>query len=77
MRFLRPFHRHPQTSANVAPTPAPSSPQGSAPPAVRVAVLIAMPVPPQQRLREVDELPVVELGVVVLPMRDTGPSEQP
>jgi len=78
MRFLRPFHRRSSSlaSPNVASIPASSSPSTSAPPAIRVAVLISMPIPPQQRSREMDGPPVVELGIVELPLRDTGPSEQ-
>ena len=61
-----------------AATPLSSSPSLSAPLAVRVAVLIAMPAPPQQYAREMDGPPVVELGVVELPSQDMSPSgEQP
>lgn len=78
MRFLRPFHRHPSSlqSPNVASAPASSSPPRSASPALRVAVLVAMPCPPQQRAREMDGPPVIELGVVELPLRDPSPIEQ-
>lgn len=78
MRLLRPFHRHSPSlaSPNVASIPASSSPTTSASPAVRVAVLIAMPIPPQQRSQEIDGPPLVELGVVELPLRDPSPSEQ-
>ncbi|KAJ8580043.1 hypothetical protein M405DRAFT_834984 [Rhizopogon salebrosus TDB-379] len=78
IRLLRPFHRRSSSlvSPNVASMPASSSPSTSASPAVRVAVLIAMPIPPQQRSREMDGPPLVELGVVELPLRDTCLSEQ-
>lgn len=78
MRFLRPFHRHASSlpSPNTASMPPSSSPSISAPPAVRVAVLIAMPIPPQHRSQGVDGPPVVELGVAELPLQDTGPTEQ-
>ncbi|KAG1809113.1 uncharacterized protein BJ212DRAFT_1380348 [Suillus subaureus] len=76
IRFLRPF-RTPfspalMTSPIVPSTPVSSSPSTSAPPAVSVAVLIAMPTP--KHAREADRPPVIELGVVDVPLRDTSPS---
>ncbi|KAG1847182.1 hypothetical protein DFJ58DRAFT_798315 [Suillus subalutaceus] len=81
MRFLRPFHTpfSPAlaTSSPIVPsTPVSSSPSISAPPAVSVAVLIAMPT--QKHAREADGPPVIELGVVDVPLRDTSLSgDQP
>ncbi|KAG2143737.1 hypothetical protein DEU56DRAFT_792494 [Suillus clintonianus] len=76
MRLLRPFRTPfspaPTTSSPiVASTPVPSSPSRSAPPAVSIAVLIAMPTP--QHAREMDGPPVVELGVVDVPLQDMSP----
>ncbi|KAG1738023.1 hypothetical protein EDB19DRAFT_1829310 [Suillus lakei] len=79
MHFLRPFRTPfspaPATSSPiVASTPVSSSPSTSAPPAVSVAVLIAMPA--AQHAREVDGPPVVELGIVDVPLRDMSPSSE-
>ncbi|KAG0701631.1 hypothetical protein DFH29DRAFT_925588 [Suillus ampliporus] len=80
MRFLRPFHtRFSAAAATSSPivvlTPVSSSPSRSASPAVNVAVLIAMPTP--HHTREGDGPPVVELGVVDVPLRDMSPSGEP
>lgn len=89
MRFLRPFpfpfrtpfspsaSNTPGMSSPIVPcTPVSSSPLASAPPAVSVAVLIAMPTP--RHPREADGPPVIELGVVNVPLTDMGPSgDQP
>lgn len=80
MRFLRPlrtpFSPPPVTSSPIIPSPpVTSSPSMSAPPAVSVAVLIAMPTP--QHVREGDGPPVIELGVVDVPLRDVSPSGDP
>lgn len=74
MRFLRPFRTpfSPPKSSPIIPHTPPSSPLVSAPPAVSVAVLIAMPMPrhPNPNSREADGPPVIELGVVNVPLRD-------
>lgn len=81
MRFLRsyrtPFSPAPATSSPIVPsTPVSSSPSTSAPYSVSVAVLIAMPAP--YHAREADGPPVIELGVVDVPLRDMSPSgDQP
>ncbi|KAG2047207.1 hypothetical protein BDR06DRAFT_964225 [Suillus hirtellus] len=81
MRFLRsyrtPFSPAPATSSPIVPsTPVSSSPSTSAPYSVSVAVLIAMPTP--NHAREADGPPVIELGVVDVPLRDMSPSgDQP
>lgn len=90
MRFLRPFpfpfpfrtpfspasasnSNAPGMSSPIVPcTPVSSSPLASAPPAVTVAVLIAMPTP--RHPREADGPPVIELGVVNVPLTDMSPS---
>jgi hypothetical protein len=48
------------------------SPTRTSSPAVRVAVLIAMPSPPQKHNRDEDGPPVVEIGVVETRIRDDG-----
>lgn len=82
MRFLRSYRTSfspaPATSSpNIVPsTPVSSSPSTSAPYSVSVAVLIAMPT--AYHARETDGPPVIELGVVNVPLRDMSPSgDQP
>ncbi|KAG1850101.1 hypothetical protein C8R48DRAFT_778361 [Suillus tomentosus] len=81
MRFLRsyrtPFSPAPATSSPIVPsTPVSSSPSTSAPYSVSVAVLIAMPT--AYHARETDGPPVIELGVVDVPLQDMSPSgDQP
>ncbi|KAG1722890.1 hypothetical protein EDD22DRAFT_934799 [Suillus occidentalis] len=78
MRFLRPFRTpfSPPKSSPIIPQ-TPSSPLVSAPPAVSVAVLIAMPMPrhSNSNSREADGPPVIELGVVNVPLRDVDMGE--
>ncbi|KAH7882594.1 hypothetical protein F5I97DRAFT_1931153 [Phlebopus sp. FC_14] len=88
-RFLRPFYRRPTQhspqpdtilpmterqplSSHSSPSRSPPSPAAAT--AVRVAVLIAMPSPPQHAHHKPDEdgPPVVELGVVEVGLREEG-----
>jgi hypothetical protein len=77
MRFLRPFRTpfSPTKSSPIVPHTPPSSPLVSAPPAVSVAVLIAMPTPRHPNSRETDGPPVIELGVVNVRLRDMDMGE--
>ncbi|KAF8839356.1 hypothetical protein BDN67DRAFT_780981 [Paxillus ammoniavirescens] len=78
-RFLRPFSGRPTPSpqlvnvslmATQVPSSSSSSPTRSSLPAVRVAVLIAMPAPLQKHDRDEDGPPVVEIGVIEVGVKD-------
>ncbi|KAH7922262.1 hypothetical protein BV22DRAFT_1037650 [Leucogyrophana mollusca] len=79
-RFLRPFQRRapPSPSPPVISSPMASSsanasmPSRSPSPTVRLAVLIAMPSPPQQHSREDDGPPIVEIGIADVTVRDNS-----